>query len=557
MRRGGKFILCITLAFLGAFLVYPIINVAKESFYHDGVFSAVFFVNAFRNPVVLESIANSFMLAFTATAATAVIAIPLSVLMVRYSFPFKNLISGLLLIPMIMPPFVGAIGMKQLLARFGSINLLLLKCGIISEPVDWLGAYSFWGVVLIEALHLYPIFYLNTSAALANIDPTLEDAALNLGASPKSVLRRITLPLMAPGTFAGAIIVFIWSLTDLGTPLIFDYRRVMAVQIFDRVTDISGNPEGHALVMLTLTFTLISFIAAKKILGDRQSSSASRGSVTAQEIKLPILAGSAVFSALLIFTAAASLPHIAVVLTSCSGKWFMSILPSSYTMNHFHEALGHQLTLPGIRNSIMLSLASTSIDIMLGSAAAWLICRGRFRGRNLLDSMTMLPMAVPGLVLAFGYLSGFSGTILDARSNPFPLLIIAYSVRRLPYMVRTACTGFSQIDESLEEAALGLGASRIKTFRRITLPLISANIIAGAILTFSFAMLEVSDSLILALKEQFYPLTKTIYQLQGRISDGIPLASALGAWSMLFLGASLLSAGALIGKRMGQMFKMH
>jgi len=535
MRNGAKLILLISVLFLSAFLVYPLLYIFREGLFPSGNFSTAFFVSAMSNPVIRESILNSFTLALTATAMTAIIAIPLSLLMVRYNFPLKGLFSGLLLIPMIMPPFVGAIGMKQMLARYGSVNLLLLKSGMISEPVDWLGASSFWGVVIVEALHLYPIFFLNTSAALANIDPSFEDASLNLGASRSSTFRRITLPLMAPGTFAGAIIVFIWALTDLGTPLIFEYRRVMAVQIFDRVTDISGNPEGHALVILTLLFTLAAFFAAKHILGSSKST-ASRGTSLAREKTVAKSTGVLICAGLLIFVIISSMPHIAVILSSCSEKWFMTILPSSYTAQYYNSALGHDLTLPSIKNSLFLSLSSTTVDILLGTAIAWLICRCKFRGRNVIDAFTMLPMAVPGIVLAFGYLAGFSGTVVDARLNPFP---------------------FMQVDEALEEASLGLGASRSKTFFRITLPLISANILAGAILAFSFAMLEVSDSLILAIREQFYPLTKTIYQLQGRITDGIQMASALGTWSMLFLGASLLSAGALIGKKMGQMFRIH
>lgn len=556
MGKGAKFILAASVAFLAAFMIYPMLYVAREAFFSSGELSAAFFNNAVQNPIIRESIFNSFNLAFTATALTAVIAIPLAILMVRYTFPLKGLISGLLLLPMIMPPFVGAIGMKQMLSRFGSVNLLLMDAGLISAPIDWLGSSSFWGVVVVESLHLYPIFFLNTSAALANIDPSFEHAALNLGASRTTVMRRITLPLMTPGTFAGAIIVFIWALTDLGTPLIFEYRRVMAVQIFDRVTDISGNPEGHALVILTLAFTLLCFLGAKRILGST-ASTASRGSAISQEKPLSAVKGLIAVSAVLIFVLISSIPHIAVILSSCSEKWFMTVLPTGYTAVYYDKALGHELTLPSIRNSIFLSLLSTSADIVLGTAIAWLLCRTRFRGRNMLDAFVMLPMAIPGLVLAFGYLAGFSGTILDARTNPFPLLVIAYSIRRLPYMVRTAHSGFSQVDETLEEAALGLGASRFKTFMRITLPLISANILAGAILAFSFAMLEVSDSLILALREQFFPITKAIYQLQGRIEDGVPMASALGTWSMLFLGVSLLSAGALIGKKMGQMFRVN
>ena len=136
-----------------------------------------------------------------------------------------------------------------------------------------------------------------------------------------------------------------------------------------------------------------------------------------------------------------------------------------------------------------------------------------------------------------------------------PLLVIAYAMRRLPYVVRAAYAGFQQVSVTLEEAAVNMGSSSLRVLRRITLPLISANLIAGGILAFSFAMLEVSDSLILAIKERYFPLTKAIYQLLGRIEDGAYIASALGVWAMGFLGLSLITAGVLLGRKMGQLFR--
>ena len=153
---------------------------------------------------------------------------------------------------MIMPPFVGAIGMRRLLAREGSVNLILQNLGLVSQGVDFLGAGGFWAVVLLQVLHLYPIMYLNVAAALANVDPSLEEAARNMGDSGLRLFRKITFPLMLPGYFAGAVLVFIWAFTDLGTPLIFDYQSVVAFQIFDAVNDLNTNPMAYALVVMVI-----------------------------------------------------------------------------------------------------------------------------------------------------------------------------------------------------------------------------------------------------------------------------------------------------------------
>ena len=251
----------------------------------------------------------------------------------------------------------------------------------------------------------------------------------------------------------------------------------------------------------------------------------------------------------------------------------MTVLPSDYTMAHFQNALGHNLTLSSIHNSIFYSTISTAVDVVLGVMIAYMLVRWKFRGADILDAIVMLPLAIPGLVLAFGYVAAFSEipvdagqhfllrkllearNALDPRDNPVPLLVIAYAIRRLPYMVRAAYAGFQQVNVELEEAAINLGSPPPRALLRVTMPLISANLIAGGILAFSFAMLEVSDSLILAMKEDFYPITKAIYHLISRIEDGPYIASALGVWAMVFLALSLLAAGVLLGRRMGQIFR--
>jgi iron(III) transport system permease protein len=172
----------------------------------------------------------------------------------------------------------------------------------------------------------------------------------------------------------------------------------------------------------------------------------------------------------------------------------------------------------------------------------------------------MLPLAVPGLVLAFGYIAmsqdGRLFSFLNPIKNPTLLLVIAYSVRRLPYMVRSAAAGFQQTSETLEEAAANLGCPPLKTTIRITLPLIMANLIAGGLLAFAFAMLEVSDSLVLAQKRAFYPITKAIFELFQLLGDGRFLASALGVWAMVFLGVVIAAASMLLGRKLSAIFRV-
>jgi len=256
--------------------------------------------------------------------------------------------------------------------------------------------------------------------------------------------------------------------------------------------------------------------------------------------------------------ALALLPHAAVVAQSLAHRWFFSILPATWTPANYVEIFGQEMTASSIRNSLLYSSLSAGLDLVLGVTIAWLLTRKRIPFAGVLDALAMLPLALPGLVLAFGYVAAFDVPVrwLNPRENPTLLLVISYSVRRLPYMVRAAYAGFQQMSVTLEEASANLGATPFRTLRRITLPLMAANLVAGCLLTFSFAMLEVSDSLILAMRERFFPITKAIYQLIGRIEpDASGLACALGVVGMGILAASLLVAGRILGRKMGQLFR--
>jgi len=556
LTPGVTIFLVALVVFFVLFLFYPLWYAFVNAFRPDGKFSLVFFKLMFTNPVNREAVLNSIKLGLVVTVATTLLTLPLAHLSVRYNFRAKGLLSALVLVPMVMPPFVGAIGMRQMFARFGSINLLLLKLGMIGSPIDWFGGGGFVGVAILEVLHLYPIMYLNVAAALANVDPSLEEAARNMGASGFKLFRTVTFPRMLPGYFAGASIVFIWAFTDLGTPLIFNYSRVVPVQIFNMVSDIHENPMGYALVVVVVMITVLFFYLSKKIMGSRQYEMISRGHPGAAAKEISILRALPIYAFFLIVTFLAVIPHISVILTSISEKWFFTVLPENVTSRFYREVFVHKLTLPSIRNSAILSILSTLGDIAIGVGIAYVLVRRRIPWRNVLDSTAMLPLALPGIVLAFGYVAGFSGTLLDARRNPFPLLVISYAVRRLPYMVRSAYAGFQQVSPALEEASMNLGAGPARTLRRITLPLISANLIAGGVLCFAFAMLEVSDSLILAMKEKYYPITKAIYSLVSRIADGPYVASAMGTLGMVLLILTLIVAGKAMGRRMGELFRV-
>ncbi len=552
--------------FFAAFLIWPIYETVRGALIDaDGRFTLAFVAEVFSNPIYLEGLRNAFLLAVASTALTALIAVPLAWVADRFDFPFKRWLLVLLLVPMILPPFVGAIGLKHILGQYGALNALLIQCGLLDPgaTIDWLGGFEqgrFWGVVALNALHLYPILYLNVAAALANIDPTMEEAAENLGARGWRRFRRVTLPLMMPGLFAGGAIVFIWAFTELGVPLMFDYTRVTPVQIFRGLKELSGNPFPYALVLVMLVASMMFYLLGKWGLGRHGYAMLPKASGAAGARRLKGVAAWTCSAGFAVVIAVALVPHTGVVLVSFAQDWYQSVFPHPWTLAHYEAALGHELTVPAILNSVKYAGLATAVDLVLGVAIAWLVVRTTLPGRAVLDALSMLPLAVPGLVMAFGYLAmtqeGRLFAALNPTENPLPILVIAYAVRRLPYVVRSVAAGLAQTSETLEEAARNLGATPWRALRRITLPLIGANLVAGAILAFSFAMLEVSDSLILAVRRSDYPITKAIYELFQLLGEGRYLASALGVWAMVFLAITLYGASRILGRKMGALFRM-
>ncbi len=641
---GSYALLAGLLLILALGLLYPIFLTVRVAFAQDIALGTGFTLQhlkmVFVDPVLVGGLVNAFKIAAATTTLCLIVSLPLAICSAKYRYPFKGVFNALILVPLILPPFVGAIGMQMLLGREGALNTGLDALGM-SLGIDLLGRAKFWGVVIVEALHLYPIIYLNATAALANLDPALDEAAENLGCGPWRRFFKITLPLIRPGLFAGATIVFIWSFTELGTPLVFDYTHVTPVQIFHGLKEVQTSAQPYALTVVLLTAAIGMYAVGKLAFGGKAYAMYAKASRAGGEITLPRWAGWSITGAFALVTVLALLPHIGVILTSVTapGQWYRSVLPSEFTASNFQIALSGDVPFNAIQNSLKLSAAAVAMDLVIGLTVAYIIVRTKIRGRSLLDTLCMLPLAVPGLVMAFGYaamtlkwpfregsgpvleappfssggfklgafcwiaiiLGGFAwrlyATRRHARSpvawvslvlgagilaaigplfmrhgipnplvgtmsvvgptpNPIPLLIIAYAIRRLPYIVRAAVAGLEQTSGELEEAAMNLGANRLTAVRKVIIPLIAANLIAGALLAFSFSMLEVSDSLVLAQQQKHYPITKAIYSYLNRLRDGPYVASAMGVWGMALLGVTLIGASILIGKKLGSIFRV-
>lgn len=550
--------LVLVAAFLSVFLILPVVTALGAGL------SWTYLREVWLHPVYREGLLNALTIAVIVTGLSFALALPTAWISVRFRFRGKALLEGMLLAPLILPPFVGALGIQQVFGQFGALNALLAHLGVfeIARAPDWLGAHRFAAVCILESLALYPFLYLTSVTALAKLDPALLDASRGLGAGSFSRFTRVILPLIRPGLFAGGTVIFVWAFTELGTPLMLGYDRTTPVQIWNGLAELPANLMPYALVVVMLAVAAGLYLLSRFVFGRDFHLASLKGSSGLGESAIFLRGPRAWILRLpfLFVIALAVLPHLAVVLLGVSGNWYGTVFPTKLTTAHYASALAHAQVVPGIANSLVFSTAATALALVVGLIVAWTAVRWKPMGWQWLDTLAMLPLAIPGVILAFGYLAiatryDFLRSWLDPRVNPTGLLIIAYAIRRLPYVVRAASSGLTTAHVSFEEAAAAAGAGWWTRLRRITLPLVMGSLVAGALLTFSFSMLEVSDSLVLAQKRDFWPITRVIYDLVNILGPGPSVACAFATWAMFFLAASLAASSALAGKKIGALLR--
>jgi iron(III) transport system permease protein len=540
-------------AFFGLFLIFPLFQVLKGGFYFKEAWTPEFLLLLIQSPFYQKCLLNSLLIGTLTTTLTLAIAFPLAWIFQRHSFAGKPFFYAILLSPLIYPPFVSASAIKQLFAKYGTLNLLFEKWGWITleSPIDFLGGASWTGILLISVLHAIPVMFLALQSTLGKIDPTLLQASLNLGANPFTHWRRILIPLAFPGIFAGCTLVFIGAFTDLGAPLMFEVQATIPTQIFNQVTQ-PDQPLGYLLVTLTLGIVVTLFSLAQKFLPGSTTDFASvKATFHSSVEKLPKAISVPFIFSLLLLSTLILLPLAGTILISFSKIWFMTPLPSEWSSLYWKEAFEDPLIRSSFQNSLTYSLGACGLNLVVGLIIAFSLARLTFIGKGLLRILVLIPMALPGIVLAFAYwvslgdapppvLKGFWKKWVDPREAPLILLILSYAMHRITFVVQLLMAGYAQVSLTLEQAAQNLGASPLKTFRKITLPLLSKSLSGGLLLVFAFSMLEVSSGMILAQESRFYPISKAIYSILGRIPPDAPsIASALGILCVTGVGLIL------------------
>jgi iron(III) transport system permease protein len=539
-------------AFFLLFLIYPLLRLFYDSVTNDdGIFTLVNFQSFFTDAFYLRSLVNSLLLGAATVMTTSVIGITISFLLLRYEFIGRNLFSYLTIIPMIMPPLVGVMGFTFILGRAGTVNILLQDFLGFQKPINFM--YGIHGVLLVETLHLFPLMTLSIVDAMSRISPSLDEAAESVGSRGMRKFWDITFPLTTPGYVTGALLVFIWTFADFATPLVVGVDDLLAsqaylniVQFVDRRLFKMGIVISAIMVILAIFFLII----AKKYVAIKDYSSLSYAQIERKKLSPWSEAGVLLFLFLILLFA--FIPYIGIALDSFGKGWALTPIPVKYTLQYFQRVAVE--TPKFIYNSLLYSGISVAICIAVGVPAAWVMSRTKLPGREVLDSLTTLILALPGTGIGIAYMRAFRDPL------PFmgiPLIglwfviPIVLGVRRLPYTVRGTFASLLIVHRSFEEAAESVGATKPRTFKDVTLPLIWKGVLTGSLYSFILALQEASATLLLVVPGHEM-MTVGIFNFY--IGGSVNEAAALGFILILLGAVCLLIINRLAGGRMGGVF---
>ena len=514
----------VLIAFLTLFILYPLAILMVDSVVGEHGPTLDVFARVLAMPTFDTAITNTLSLGLFVGVAAALIGL-LFAYVEEYVQLKSRLMSGLFklvsLLPVVSPPFVLSLSVIMLFGKAGIITRHML--GIYDNNV-----YGFWGIALVQTMTFFPVCYMMFKGLLKNIDPSLEEAARDMGASRWKVFTSVTLPLVLPGIGNAFLVTFIESIADFANPMLiggsFD---TLATSIYLQITGAYDKQGAAAMAVVLLLITLAMFVVQKYVLEARATAtltgkaSRARMLITDNSVRIPlsILCAAVALFVVLMYIC---VPFGALFKTwgydfTLTTKWFQQM----FTMHHGFQAF---------RDSFLLSLIAAPITALLSMVISYLVVKRRFRSRGFIEAVSMLAMAVPGTVLGVGYIRGFSGGIfhtgvLQGLYGTAAILIIVFIVRSLPTGTRSGISALRQIDKSIEESAYDMGANSLQVFMTVTLPLIKDSFLSGLVTSFVRSITAIS-AIILLVTPQFLLITVQINEFAEKGTYGVACAFA-------------------------------
>ena len=514
----------VLITFLTLFILYPLAILLVDSFYGDGRLTFDVFKRIFAMPTFTRAISNTLKIGFVVGIFSALIGLLFAY--VEVYVKMNKFVGGLFkvvsMLPVVSPPFVLSLSMIMLFGKAGIITRFLL--GIYDNSV-----YGYWGIVIVQTLTFFPVCYMMLKGLLKNIDPSLEEAARDMGASRFKVFTSVTLPLMLPGLGNAFLVTFIESIADFANPMIIGGSYdTLATTIYLQITGSYDKPGAAAMAVVLLCITLAMFAVQKYYLEAKTSAtltgkaSRSRMLIEDKSVKVPLTVLCAVAAGFVI------LMYICVPIGSFFPTWGYKFFP--LTGKWFNLVFTRYHGFQAFRDSFVLSLIAAPITALLSMIISYLVVKRKFKAKGFIEAVSMLAMAVPGTVLGVGYIRGFAGGVfhtgfLQGLYGTGLILIIVFVVRSLPTGTRSGISALRQIDKSIEESAYDMGADSFRVFMTVTLPLIKDSFLSGLVTAFVRSITAIS-AIILLVTPQFLLITVQINEFAEKGSYSLACAFA-------------------------------
>ena len=515
----------VLITFLTLFILYPLAVLLVDSVYGKetgltmDIFKRIFAMKSFRT-----AITNTLKVGFAVGIFSTILGLLFAYVEVYVKVHSKfmgGLFQVVSMLPVVSPPFVLSLSMIMLFGKAGIITRYLLK--IYDNSV-----YGFWGITIVQTLTFFPVCYMMLKGLLKNIDPSLEEAARDMGASRFRVFADVTWPLILPGLGNAFLVTFIESIADFANPMIIGGSYdTLATTIYLQITGAYDKEGAAAMAVVLLTITLAMYLVQKYVLEAKTAATltgkASRARMLIEDrsVTVPLTVACSLI-ALFVIMMYVCVPFGALFNTwgydfSLTTKWFVRV---------FEKYKGFK----AFRDSFLLSLASAPITALLSMIISYLVVKRKFKAKGFIEFVSMLAMAVPGTVLGIGYIRGFVNGVfgsgfLQGIYGSAVILIIVFVVRSLPTGTRSGISALRQIDKSIEESAYDMGADSFRVFMTVTLPLIKDSFLSGLVTAFVRSITAIS-AIILLVTPQFLLITVQINEFAEKGSYGIACAFA-------------------------------
>lgn len=520
------------------FLLYPLLSIFISSFIEEGSFNLSHYHTFFTQKYYYGALINSITVSSLATVFACLIGIPIAYIMTRYDIPFKGVINILIILTLLSPPFIGAYSWILMLGNNGFITNILNNLGIPTKSI-----YGLHGMIWVFTLQFYPHIYLYVSGALKAVDRTLEEASESLGVHGWHRIRRVTLPLIFPTVSTGALMVFMASFADFGTPMLLGQGvKVLPILAYEEfINEMGANPALASTLSMILLVVTTSVLFLQRYLVARKTYTSNN--IRTHEVIRLKWPKKILLTTFVILVLVISLIPQATVITTSFLKTNGPVFTGGFGLDSYKEIF---FRVPdAIRNTFLFSSIAIVIMVFVGLLISYVVVRRKSKWTSLLDSFIMIPYVIPGTVLGISLIIAFNKPPL-LLTGTWVILVISYVIRKLPYTMRSSTAILYQIDRNVEEASISLGVPPIKTFFKTTAVLMIPGVISGAILSWITTINELSSTIVLYTGATA-TITVSIYSEVFRSNLGP--AAALASILSLCTVTSLVIVNIISGKR--------